>query len=74
MGVPVGSIVAGKCYVTEIGQVRRVLQARDGNVKYESRGRTAHGGSWGAVTTVSDVKFARDVDRDVECDYRPEAS
>ena len=74
MGVPVGSIVAGKCYVTEIGQVRRVLQAKDGKVKYESRGRTAHGGSWGAVTTVSDVKFARDVDRDVECDYRPEAS
>jgi hypothetical protein len=43
-------------------------------VKYESRGRTAHGGSWGAVTTVSDVKFAREVDREVDCDYRPDAS
>jgi hypothetical protein len=49
------------------------LEAKDGKVKYESRGRTAHGGSWGAVTTVSDVKFARDVDLEVECDYRPEA-
>jgi hypothetical protein len=58
MGVPVASIVAGKCYVTEIGQVRPVLEAKDGKLKYESRGRTAHGGSWGAVTTVGDVKFA----------------
>jgi len=26
------------CYVTEIGQVRRVLEAKDGKIKYESGG------------------------------------
>jgi hypothetical protein len=72
MGVPVESISTGKCFVTEIGQVRRVIEAKNGKVKYESRGRTAHGGSWGAVTTVGDVKFARDVDHEVDCDYRHE--
>ena len=27
MGVPVESVAVGKCYVTEIGQIRRVLEA-----------------------------------------------
>jgi hypothetical protein len=58
MGVPVGSIVAGKCHVTEIGQVRRVLEAKDGKVKYESRGQRPTAGRGRTVTTVSDVKFA----------------
>jgi hypothetical protein len=53
MGIPVGSIAVGKCYATEIGQVRRVLEVKDEKVKYESRGKTAHGGSWGAWTTVA---------------------
>ena len=32
-----------KCYVAEIGQVRRVLEIKEARVKYESRGKTAHG-------------------------------
>jgi hypothetical protein len=71
MGVPVESIAVGKCYITEIGQIRRVLEVKDGRVKYESRGKTAHGGSWGAWTTVGDGKFAREVEREVPCDYDP---
>ena len=71
MGIPVESIAVGKCYATEIGQVRRVLEVKDGKLKYESRGKTAHGGSWGALTTVGDGTFARDVDREVPCDYDP---
>jgi len=71
MGVPVESITVGKCYVTEIGQIRRVLEVQDGRVKYESRGKTAHGGSWGPWTTVGDGKFAREVEREVACDYDP---
>jgi hypothetical protein len=63
MGVPVRSISVGKCYVTEIGQV-----------KYESRGKTAHGESWGALTNVSVLRFARDVEREVPCDYDPRDS
>jgi len=73
MGIPVDSIAVGKCFVTEIGQVRRVLEVKDGEVKYESRGKTAHGGSWGDVAAVADGKFARDVDREVSCDYEPDA-
>src|SRR6516165_11972759 len=64
MGVPVESVTVGKCYVTEIGQVRRVLEIKNAMVKYESRGKTAHGRSWGALTTISIVRFARDVERD----------
>jgi hypothetical protein len=61
MGVPLESVTVGKCYVTEIGQVRRVLEIKNAMVKYESRGKTAHGRSWGALTTISIIRFARDV-------------
>jgi hypothetical protein len=71
MGVPVRSVAVGKCYVTEIGQVRRVLEIKEAMVKYESRRKTAHGGSWGALTTISILRFARDVEREVPCDYKP---
>jgi hypothetical protein len=62
MGVPVKSVAVGKCYLTEIGQVRRVLEIKEAMLKYESRGKTAHGGSWGALSTVSILRFARDVE------------
>ena len=39
MAVPVESVAVGKCYLTEIGQVRRVLEIKEAMVKYESRGR-----------------------------------
>ena len=65
MGVPVEIVAVGKCYLTEIGQVRRVLEIKEARVKYESRGKTAHGASWGAVTTLSILRFARDVEREV---------
>ena len=71
MGVPVEGVAVGKCYLTEIGQIRRVLEIKEAMVKYESRGKTAHGGSWGALTTVSILRFARDVEREVPCDYDP---
>ena len=41
MGVPVESVAVGKCYLTEIGQIRRVLEIKEAMVKYESRGKTA---------------------------------
>jgi hypothetical protein len=47
VGIPLESTAVGKCYATEIGQVRRILEIKDGRLKYESRGKTAHGGSWG---------------------------
>jgi hypothetical protein len=71
MGIPVESLAVGKCYLTEIGQVRRVLEIKEAMLKYESRGKTAHGGSGGALTTMSVLRFARDVEREVPCDHDP---
>jgi hypothetical protein len=64
-------VAVGKCYVTEIGQVRRVLEIKEAMVKNESRGKIAHGGSYGALTKISILSFARDVEREVPCDYDP---
>ena len=68
MGIPVSEIAIGKCYLTALGQVRRVLRLGSGKVTYESRGKTATGGSWGEQNTVSDGRFARDVEQEVPCD------
>jgi hypothetical protein len=65
VGIPVSEIVIGKCYLTALGQVRRVLRSGNGKVTYESRGKTAISGSWGELNTVSDGRFARDVEREV---------
>ena len=59
MGVPVESVAVGECYLTKIGQLRRVLEIKEAMVKYESRGKTAHGASWDALTNVSILRFAR---------------
>lgn len=72
MPISISDIVVGKCFVTPTGQVRRVLEIADGKVKYESRGKTDRGGSWGAWTTVGDGRFAQDVDREVTCDWNPD--
>ena len=71
MGLPVESVAVGRCYLTEIGQVRRVLEIKQAMVKYECRRKTAHGRSWGDLTAISIVRFARDVEREVPCDYDP---
>src|SRR6516225_192197 len=42
-----------------------------GNAEIRISGKVAHGGSWGALTTVSILRFARDVQREVPCDYDP---
>ena len=44
MGVPVGIVAVGKCYLTEIGQVRRVLEIKEARVKEStSRMKRARG-------------------------------
>ena len=69
MGIPVSEIADGKCYLTALGQVRRVLKVGNGKVTYESRGKTITKGSWGEQNTVLDGRFARDVEREVPCDF-----
>ena len=67
MGIPVSDIVVGKCYLTPLGQIRRVLKLGDGKVTYESRGKKA--ASWGVQNTVLHGRFARDVEREIPCDF-----
>jgi hypothetical protein len=60
MAVPVESVAVGKCYLTEIGQVRRVLEIKEAMVNTESRRKdSARRASWGALTTVSILRFDR---------------
>jgi hypothetical protein len=66
MGVWIKDIDVGKCYVTSTGQVRRVTKVEI-KVTYESRGKKAIPNE---LTTLGS-KFARDVDREVPCDYDP---
>jgi hypothetical protein len=69
VGIPVGAIVVGKCYLTVLGQVRRVLKFGNGKVSYESRSAKLTGGPWGEQNTVLDGRFARDVEREVPCNF-----
>ncbi len=39
MGISIGEISVNKCYLTALGQVRRVLKFGNGKVTYESRGK-----------------------------------
>jgi hypothetical protein len=66
VGIPVSEIAIGKCYQ---GQVRRVLKVGNGKVTYESRSKKITKGSWGEHNTVVDSRFARDVEREVPCDF-----
>jgi hypothetical protein len=63
LGIPVSGIIVGKCYLTALGQARRVVKFDNGRVTYESRGKTAD--SWRDENTVLDGRFARDVEREV---------
>jgi hypothetical protein len=69
VGISISEIGLNKCYLTALGQVRRVLKLGNGRVTYESRGKTVTGGSWGEQNTVADGRFAQDVEREVPCDF-----
>ena len=62
MSVPVESIMVGKCFVTPLGQIRRVTKIGSGTVKYMVLGKTVLAGD---ERTTSKQRFARDVDREV---------
>ncbi len=74
MSVPAESVEVGRCYLTETGQVRRVLHMISrGRVQYERRVGTA-GGTWAWARGMSDLKaFASLIEREVRCDWTPEA-
>lgn len=73
MAVRVKDIEVGKCYVTNAGQVRRVVKIET-KITYESRGKKAipKGKKWNPRTTAKAETFVNAVDREVRCDYDPD--
>jgi hypothetical protein len=70
MSIPSSIIQVGKCYLVEPGgRVRRVVEiTRDGYVRYETRNKTAGGGSSKSVVMEGLEKFAREAAGEVPCD------
>jgi hypothetical protein len=66
------AIGAGRCYVTPNREVRKVLEIDGARLTYIVRGRLAFP-AWDVelrrLTTTE--TFARDVEREVPCDWRP---
>lgn len=61
------AIEVGKCYVTGASEVRRVLEATEFEVKYQSLGDEPTFRSSERWIAVSREKFAAEVDREVAC-------
>ena len=72
MSVPPESIQAGQCYLTETGQVRRVLTLLPGSrVQYEWRNGMAMPKRW-KMDAQALHSFAVLVERPIPCDWTPE--
>jgi hypothetical protein len=73
MAVEPNKIEVDKCYATNAGQVRRVLEILGDDVKYVARGQKSKPEWWkeGSWITVNRQKFAEDVEKEVRCDYDP---
>jgi hypothetical protein len=73
MAIEPGSILVGRCYATPPGEVRRVLEVDRQSVTYVVRGKLAFP-SWDkrAWQSTSKESFAREVSREVPCDWRGE--
>jgi len=67
MAIPVNDIVVGRCYATEMDQVRRVLEIVNGKITYEEHDKTALSGVSTARTTIGIENFARQVSNEVPC-------
>ena len=72
MSIPLESVAPGKCYLTETGQIRRVLRVLpDGRVQYEYRGAANPQILW--KDGIQDRRsFASLVEREVPRDWTPE--
>jgi len=71
MAVEAESIRVGRCYVTPNREVRKVLEIGGQTLTYVARGKLAFP-SWDREMrrcTTTEI-FARDVDREVPCDWR----
>ncbi len=70
MSVPLGSLEAGKSYLTDGKTVRRVIAVLpDRRIQYEWRG--GHRTKWKAGI-LSGHEFTQQAEREVPCDWTPE--
>ncbi|MBR1254966.1 hypothetical protein JQ634_14795 [Bradyrhizobium sp. AUGA SZCCT0240] len=56
MSISIGDIAVPKGFVTSTREVRRALEVKDRKVKYRTRRKTDHRGSWGAWTAIVDSR------------------
>jgi hypothetical protein len=74
MSVPPESIQAGKCYLTRFGQVRRVVICEHGRVTFHTGNRRLYvPGGTPRRRVMTLPKFALDAEREVPCNWTPEA-
>ena len=72
VSIPTTSIRLGCCYATAVEEVRKVLEIQGLSVTYIVRGKLAFP-SWDTRLwqTTTKEAFAREVIREVPCDWRP---
>ncbi len=76
MSVPPKSIKVGRCYLSYgcSGQMRRVVRiSPEGLVQYETQAPSFRAGSVWAGGALDLALFASSVEREVPCDWSPEA-
>lgn len=66
MSVHPKSVAVGKCY-SRFSEVRRVTKIDSGSVTYIAHNQASGGGSATAVTTQPLMRFAQEVEREVQC-------
>ncbi len=74
MTIPPESVEVGRCYLGDSGQVRRVVRLwPDGRVQYETRSRYQRNAKTWKPGLLDGQAFAATVEREVPCDWTPEA-
>ena len=73
MSVLAENIRVGRCYLTTDGRVRRALEVRPEGVRYSYRSFPADPRRTWRSGALSIEAFAATVEREVPCDWTPEA-
>lgn len=72
MGVTSTASVVGKCFLSNMNFVRRIIAVKDEQVTFEERGTKPVPVPWEAKEPVSIEQFASDVTLEVAEDFDPE--
>ena len=63
MAMDPGSIVAGRCYEMNSGQIRHVVEVKSPNVRWKNWNKDR----WGTINSGSLIAFAANAKREVPC-------